>query len=644
MTPKTKVVTIIPFKKGPFGNNLTYFSNKDIKSGDIVETMLRSKKILGLVISAEDATLHKSEIKKMNFDLKKIVGVKEYSLFDKEFLASLRETSKYFAIRENDVASALIPSVLKENYDKIAKFSADTKNNKENSKEKTRAEKLLLQEKPEDRISFYKTLIRGSFAEKKSVFMVLPTLKDIEELEKELGRGIEQFTIKLHSEISPKKILSGIEKILTLPHPVFILGTAPFLSVPREDLATIILERENTGAYRMLGHPFIDLRIFAEIFASKINAKFILADTLLRLESIARIEFDYFTPISPLSYRINFEGEIEILDMGEKFQVLKGLAKEEMTRRLVKKQNIFIFTLRKGLATLTLCRDCGETLFCEKCSAPLVLYFSKDGKKRMFVCNKCNTEKSSDTVCPDCGSWNLMPLGIGVDTVYEEIKKDFPKAKIFKLSKESVKNQKGAEKIIKEFEESSGSILVGTQMALPYLKEKVPLSIIASFDTLWSIPNFKMSEKIIEILIALVSKTKDKIIIQTKNTKDDALLAVKGENLSSFVREELRIRKKLGYPPYKRFIKIAYTGNNLEVSRAREFLQKTFAGYSPEIFGGFITKTKNKYSTNALIKLDQKEWSVPALSLSSSVDERLSSLLSSLPPSFTVSVDPENLL
>src|SRR3989338_3410967 len=271
MTPKTKVVTIIPFKKGPFGNNLTYFSNKDIKSGDIVETMLRSKKILGLVISAEDATLHKSEIKKMNFDLKKIVGVKEYSLFDKEFLASLRETSKYFAIRENDVASALIPSVLKENYDKIAKFSADTKNNKENSKEKTRAEKLLLQEKPEDRISFYKTLIRGSFVEKKSVFMVLPTLKDIEELEKELGRGIEQFTIKLHSEISPKKILSGIEKILTLPHPVFILGTAPFLSVPREDLVTIFLERKNTGAYRMLGHPFIDLRIFAEIFAPQNN-------------------------------------------------------------------------------------------------------------------------------------------------------------------------------------------------------------------------------------------------------------------------------------------------------------------------------------------------------------------------------------
>jgi hypothetical protein len=32
----------------------------------------------------------------------------------------------------------------------------------------------------EDRFSFYKTLIRSSFAEKKSIFIILPTEKDIE--------------------------------------------------------------------------------------------------------------------------------------------------------------------------------------------------------------------------------------------------------------------------------------------------------------------------------------------------------------------------------------------------------------------------------------------------------------------------------
>ena len=68
-----------------------------------------------------------------------------------------------------------------------------------------------------------------------------------------------------------------------------------------------------------------------------------------------------------------------------------------------------------------------------------------------------------------------MPLGIGTDTVFEEIKINFPrktKNKIFKLDRESVKTNKEAEKILKEFEKNSGSILIGTEMAFFYLKEK----------------------------------------------------------------------------------------------------------------------------------------------------------------------------
>lgn len=145
---------------------------------------------------------------------------------------------------------------------------------------------------------------------------------------------------------------------------------------------------------------------------------------------------------------------------------------------------------------MTLCKDCQETVSCEKCGAPLVLYMSLQDKKRMFVCNRCEVNIDGDTTCAACGSWNLLPLGIGTDTVYEEVKKILPKTKVFQLNKESAKNSRGAKKIIKEFEENPGSVLVGTEMAFFYLKNKVPLSIIASFDSLWSIPNFRMGEKL----------------------------------------------------------------------------------------------------------------------------------------------------
>jgi len=656
-----KIVTVIPLKKGAWKEDLTYFSVQDIPNGSIVTISLRNKKVLGLVISSEDAASLKSNIKDMSFNLKKIIEVKECSIFLKEYLDSAIETSKYFIGSKNNGITSLIPTFLRENYDKIVKFPirAESFLNKKN---KIKSEKLILQAPTLDRISFYKTFIRGSFAEKKSVFMVLPTEHDIKTFEKLLSRGIEKFTFSVYGGMNAKKNIKIFEQIITTPHPVLILGTAPFLSIPRHDIGTIVVEHESSNAYKMIAKPHFDLRFFAELFAAKINTKFILGDSLLRYESIAREDLDGVIPLHPLSFRINFQGRIEVLAREsvrpnkEKFKVLIDESIKEIKNAITKKKSVFIFSLRKGLATMTICRDCNEIMSCEKCGAPLVLYLSHQGKKRVFVCNRCEREISGETVCASCGSWNLVPLGVGTDTVYEYVKEIFPlghsptgepnkeKIKIFKLDKESAKTRRGAEKIIEEFEENPGSILISTEMAFFYLKNKVPLSIIASFDSLWSIPNFKMGEKIIQIVLSLIDNTTEKLIIQTKNEKDSSIRAIESRNLLSFVRAELEDRRKLNYPPFKRFIKITYWGDKMETSKTRRVLEEIFKEYSPEIFSGFVTRFKGKYVTNALIKIDPKKWSLPEISPGSSIDKNLLAKLLSLPPSFDVFVDPEDLL
>ena len=661
-----KIVTVIPLDKGSFRTELTYFTAKDVKNGSIVSIFLRNKKILGLVISCQDVTNTKSGIKNMPFQLKKIVEIKEHSIFRNEFLESALELSSYFVSPKNIGVASFIPAIFREKYDEIVKFSKKNKNissekntKKEltNTSENIKTEKLLLQAQLEDRISFYKTLIRGYFALKKSVFIVFPTEYDIEIFQQALSKGIENFTFSMHGGLKPKKIIEKYEQIVNSAHGVLILGTAQYLSIPRTDLGAIIVEHENSDVYKMFPRPHFDLRIFAEVYASKINAKFILADTLLRYETIARKEIDGLSEVYPLSFRTNFdEAMINIVNPNphkeeeaqnsskNSFKIFSEKSIEEIQHSLKNKKNIFIFSLRKGLATHTICKDCNETINCEKCLAPVVLYLSRDNKKRMFVCNKCNTEKEPEIKCANCGGWNLMPLGIGTDTVLAEIKNKFPKIKIFKLNRESVKTDKEAEKITKEFEKNSGSILVGTEMAFFYLKAKVDLSIVASFDSLWSIPNFKMSEKIIQLLLSILSKTEKRLIIQTKNKNDPALLAVKSENLLHFIREELEDRKKLNYPPFKRFIKITFLGDKTESIKARQTLKELLKEYNPEIFSGFIPKNKNQYVTNALIKIETRKWSLPELCVGSSIDQNLKNLLSSLSPSFEVSVDPEDLL
>ncbi|HNW71852.1 MAG TPA: hypothetical protein PKZ36_01835 [Candidatus Paceibacterota bacterium] len=643
-----KAVSVIPFKKGVLNDNLTYFSAKDIPDGSIVSISIRNKKILGLTISSEEVVNIKSKIKELDFDLKKIIDVKGISIFRKEFLDSAILASKYFASNKSNLISFVIPSAFKEGYDKISKIINGTQ--KENAFEKKeilkmKPEKLLFQAPFSERISFYKTLIRESFAKKKSIFIVLPTEHDIDIFSESLFKGIENFAISIHGGLTHKKQIENMEKILTSEHPMLILGTVPYLSIPRYDLETIIIENENSSAYKTIGKNHLDFRIFAEIFASKINAKFILADSLLRFETTARREIDNFSEIHPLSFRLNFNGEIEFPPKTDsKFKILTNETLKEIQNSIAKKENVFIFTLRKGLATTTICKDCNETVNCTKCMAPIVLYLSRDGNKRMFVCNKCGEEMDPRTRCTNCGGWNLMPLGIGTQTVFEEIKTFFPENKIFKLDKESAKTKKQAEKIVDDFEESSGAILIGTEMALFYLKNKIPLSIIASFDSLWSIPNFKISEKIIQILTSIISKTEKRFIIETKNEKDLAVKSIINENLLSFVRDELEDRKKLGYPPYKRFIKITYFGDKENTINTKKTLSEFFKDYNPEIFSGFISKQKNKYITNILIKVDTNKWSLPEISSKTSIDQNLLNKLISLPPSFYINIDPEDLL
>jgi hypothetical protein len=85
-------------------------------------------------------------------------------------------------------------------------------------------------------------------------------------------------------------------------------------------------------------------------------------------------------------------------------------------------------------------------------------------------------------------------------------------------------------------------------------------------------------------------------------------------------------------------------GDKEQTIRAREMLEKNFKEYNPEIFSGFVARLKGKYATNALLKLEPNNWSLPEISHGGMIDENLLQKLMVLQPSFEVFVDPEDLL
>ncbi|MFM7088723.1 MAG: hypothetical protein ACKOW9_04305 [Candidatus Paceibacterota bacterium] len=632
-----KVVTVIPLGRVPFEEELTYFTALPVAVNDVVSVTVRKRNILALVSQVTDARDSKMLLKNIDFNLRKINEVKGPSIFNPYFIDALSDLAKYSLLQKNFVLSYVLPQVFKDNYDTLKdKITPSDQTHEDNIK----SEKALFQAPLEDRVSYYKTMIRESFALQKSVFIILPRESDIEYFEQALSRGIENFVVTLHGGIPEKKLLEKITNALGSEHALLILATAQYVALPRKDIRVFVLEHESSTAYKTVVEPGLDLRTLVEIFATKSKTKLIMSDTLLRFETIGRKDIVHFGEVRPLSFRIQTDTDIVVTEKGVKKELdnkwhpvsLQSL--EAIKHTSMRGENSFIFTLRKGLATYTICKHCETPVFCPDCKAPLVLYLSKDKKKRMFVCNKCRLEKNPDTVCASCGSWNLIPLGIGTELAYEELAKHIPKEKIFEINKEVVKTKAGAMKIIKEFEKTPGGVLIGTEMALFYVKEKVTCSVMISFDSLWSIPNFKISEKILQLILHTLEKTEKKLLIETRNVTDPAITGIINGNLSNYVREELRDRETLEYPPYRRFIKIAITEGAQKQILKKELAEKLKA-FEPVSYGN-----------NLLLRLPNQNWSLPELYPGGSLDEELAKNLPqiALLGYVHVQVDPEDVL
>lgn len=651
------IVTVIPIQKGFQKENLSYFSSTEIPLGSIVSVPIRSKSVDAIVINVDNARDFKIDLKKADFQLKKVINIKGPSPFSSAFFTACEKMKDYTVSNTGTTIKALLPATFLENVKDLKKKKKTEEEIKDKDSENVKQEKLIFQALTPDRMSWYRTLIREAFAKKQSVFICVPTRFDIEQLKNELTKGINQYVFSFHGDLGKKVLINTYNSCIEEAHPILIIGTGMFLSIPRDDIKTIIIEHENSDAYKQFSRPFIDVRTFAEILSSVNKTKLIFGDTLLRPDTLHRHEMGELGEVASPLFRLPQAERQLVVDMREQvdekgaktFTVLSDTTKKMISYAIEHNESVLLFTIRKGLAGVTVCHDCGNTLSCPTCTTPIVLYGSKQRSatkivnSRIFMCNKCGYKDTTEVRCGECQSWNLTPLGIGTDRVYEEVRNLYPNAKIIQIDKESVSTDKEARDAMVEFYKNPGSILIGTEMVFSYINTEVTHSAIISLDGLLSIPSFNITQKILHIMEKLHEITKRNLIIQTRNPENPILEHILNGNVLPLYREDLKERKQFGYPPFKRLIKITFSGSAPDTEKARSFIDKFLGGYEPQIFSAFVGKVKGQYVTNTVIKIDPTLWPIP-IDDKKIMNTHLSENLRRLSPAFSINVDPEDLL
>jgi primosomal protein N' len=636
-----RVLEVIPISRGITRETLSYFTGSDISVGSIIKVPIRKRIIPALVVSSQEVEDIKSEIKNSPFPLKKIEKIKSINLLNKEFIETCNKISEYYVGSTGSVLSSIVPKILFEN---AADFKIKEKEKKETNS--ISAEKFIIQSNDEDRYAHYKSIIREEFAKGSSVFFCLPTIQDIKKAQDNLQKGIESYTFILHSSMSKTEIIENINKILEEDHPLLIIATGGFLALPKENISTIILDKENSRAYKTQVRPYIDIRNFAEIFASKIKAKIIFGDLLLRAETVWRYKNGEVVEVAPLKFRSLTTSSQEIVDMKFKkedienekeaekkeFRIFSKELEEKIKESIENNEHLFIFTARRGFSPSTVCADCGNIVKCNTCGAHTVLH--KSPIENFFLCHKCGERRSALEKCSNCNGWRLTTLGIGSELIEEKIKEINSNCKVYRIDADSTPTHKKALQVAEKFYNSPQGILIGTEMALLYLTEKVENSAVVSMDSFFSIPDFRINERILNILLKMRAITDRYFLIQTRDINQKVFdYAIKG-NLTDFFKDEVEDRKILNYPPFSTLIKISISGTKKETMEIVENIQKLIEPNEIDIFPAFIPQERGKFSVNGIIKKKTNEW--PNKSL---VDR-----LKTLPPNISINIDPDSLI
>ncbi|PIR47005.1 MAG: hypothetical protein COV07_01335 [Candidatus Vogelbacteria bacterium CG10_big_fil_rev_8_21_14_0_10_45_14] len=666
------VVTVIPICRVLGKTELSYVANFEPTLGSLMKVKVRNKEQNAIVVKVRDVRSLKTEIKGSRFPLKKLALQKPRQLFTRTFLLMAEEMCDYFLTGFGEVLAEFMPAFARKDMEVSCTNVPPTEQGISGAHSHRATLPLCIQTNFDERLLSYRNTIRETFARGKSVFLVIPTLGDLERVFPIVSRGIIEHSFSFHGSFTARDLKEKWQSAIASSHPVLVVATSHFLGIHRTDFGAYIIEGEHRRSYKGLVRPFLDFRIAVESLARHTKAEFVVGDTLLSIETLYKLEQNLFARSGAFRQRLELPIAPEIISVPR----LSGGSARPFEERLFTKRLLqiledygntgkkaFLFASRKGVASITICRDCGETVSCPKCLAPLLLASKSrvaklnksGGETRAFVCARCEWSSTSSVLCKKCESWDLVPLGIGVERVAEGIKALFPKRPVFMVSSDTTKGVQEAKEVRDKFEESSCAIMIGTETGLYLLREPVETVAVVSLDSMFSIPDYRMNERIYALLTELDERASDHCLIQTRRPRERVWGHFEEMRTSSFYKNELSDRSSFRYPPTTVLIKIRWQGKNKEKDAALTYLEETLAPYEPIQVPVGVAPVSTLQKIIMLIRIDRHLWP-PCLHKEDSAHQteeqsetnpdyhKLSLILRRLPSDFTIDIHPEDLL
>lgn len=551
-----RILTVAPLASGIPYEELSYFSKDEVNPGDLVDITIKRRVCRALVVAAQNASDDRQSLRHASFKIKKIHKVHTKEFLHPKLWNALLHTSSYLI---RPLGTIIYDLLSEKSFDMMSRITipAETKGH----------ELLLLEQSYENRIIRYKTSIRESFSKKKTILMFFPTIIDLEYAKDELSRGIDTYVVVLHSGLTEKQYTDSYTKLSTESHPLLILSTPSLLPWIRNDLGSVIIEREHSHYYYTHGDNGYDMRLVLESLARGSQLPCTLGSHMLSLR--AHMLYKQKNAVESMSLQYRNDTPLSIIPMTDDNRTTSPYLSRQALRMLhdahVKnKGHFFLYAHRKGMYPTTVCSDCGTLYSCATCNRPYVLH--KIAGKRTYVCHGCehivHLDEDTTLACRHCGGWRMATLGIATKGVEEELEKlNIP---LFLIDGEHTNTRSKVKKVYKEWQEAPFGVLIGTEMAHNIVSSCDGI-VILSLDSLFSLPEYGTDEKVLSLVTEMAEKIKTvhnepvtKLILQTRMKNIPVLKQLTSPSFRDVFDTLLLEREQFLLPPYYVVIKASF--------------------------------------------------------------------------------------
>lgn len=626
-------ISVIPLTKNPFTDTLTYFSKEAYTSGTLLTIPIRNSEVLGMVVDCNPVSTTKTALRMASFSLRKLPVQTNVQSIPQSLIELGKSLTLDYPVTLRTILFNLLSPDMRNG---SAFFPPQSSSTPEKQPDKTSTLTALTP----DRYTYYQSYIRSSFAKQGSVLFVVPTTASVPYAYQQLSRGIESHSVILSSNQTKRNKLAAYKKIATSTHPLLIITTPHYAYVERDDTTSLILEQSGNTQWIDRTRPYLDHRYTLTKLASITGRECLLGDTFLPTDIEYKRRSEYFATTGESPTRLIFPAKLSLIKeeydptKEKPFKVFFDKTTARIEHALSKRENVFLYAARRGLAPLITCFDCGQIVRDPDSGSPysLLRTYTKDGEeKRWFVDNTSGKRVRAHDVCEHCGSWRLREQGIGIQHIEKVCQELFPDTPLVTFDSTTASTPKKIRELTKEIQAMQGGIILGTALALPYIPP-ISVSCITSLEAAHCIPSWRADEILLRLIFELREKSSKEVLLQARNEAPSIITYAKQGTIEKFYDEELSLREMMQYPPFTNFYLLTWQETDTAVENTSA-LQEKLDPYNPYYYQS-PHSLPHKRIKHALIKTTENQ----------QPDSTLMETLRSLPPYIKIQRNPDRIV